>query len=213
MGEALADLKSTVKDADQIQNEWIYTDKSYSAFSDALSSAKTALKDTKASASDLSSAASKLRTAQKNLVKSGLMTRLNIHVTDKNGNIFARKFKFQVVGSGFTAYNIWTDPETGTAAFTVPKGWKDGTTAKLLPCTMEAYDFDKPIEVTTGAQPRNIRLMLRHRRIRTELMIRPMRFNPPQSLSIHICLRYLMRMRANIHRSPGRHMQMQKIMP
>ena len=144
LGTALQECGSVKEEED-----YKYTEESWSAYQQALKEAQRVYGDGNASREDVSQAEANLRNAFTGLTKTDVLTKIKITVKDENGNLFLRPFKFQVreTKNHDSAWNIESDGKTGVVYLSCSPAWTDGQEWEILACDEEPYEFTSIVTV------------------------------------------------------------------
>ncbi|MDY3122124.1 leucine-rich repeat domain-containing protein [Suipraeoptans intestinalis] len=144
-------LEDALKKSSETEEEFLYTAASWDAYRQAYDEAKSALEDMEAGQERVNVAAQNLTAAFQGLTRTDVVRALKVKVTDKNGHLFARAFKFQIrhSGTGANAYNEYSDGATGIAYFRPTPAFKAGQSWDILACVEEPYEIST-VKLTIG---------------------------------------------------------------
>ena len=144
-------LKAALSAAGDVEEEYKYTEASWTAYREAYAAAEAAFDDIDAVKETVDTATVNLTAAYKALEKQEILTELKLTVRDANGNLFTRPFKFQirVPETGAEAWNDLSDSYTGNVYLKTSPLWEDGKEWEILACYEEPYEFE-PVKVTIG---------------------------------------------------------------
>lgn len=141
-----SNLQSAISQADTIAKEegYKYTEDSWSVFTQAREHAREVYDNQDASAEEVNAAAESLNAAFAGLKKTDILTKIEIIVKDKNGNLFTRPFKIQIrdAATKGEAWNTLSDARTGIAYINCSSAWSDGKKWEIVACYEEPYEFD-----------------------------------------------------------------------
>lgn len=141
-----SELQAAIKQADTVaqEEEYKYTEDSWSAFTQAKKHAQEIFDSQEASREEVSSAAETLNAAYAGLKKTDVLTKIKIIVKDKNGNLFTRPFKIQIrdAATKGDAWSTLSDAKTGIAYINCSSGWPNGKKWEIVACFEEPYEFD-----------------------------------------------------------------------
>ena len=145
------ELSGLLEQAESVGASYKYTTESYAVFEKAFADAKLVYADDGATKDVVQNATDGLKDALNNLEKMDILTELHITVKDKNGNLFAREFKYQirVPVTHADAWNVYSDPYTSLVVVQPGPGWEVGKTWEITACNDEPYTME-PLQFTIG---------------------------------------------------------------